>query len=121
MKYTFKKIDFSYGTMPKDKITYDYGVDYDSLPDNEKSLFQIAWRGWTPKEIQMIIDESKKATEENRYEYQVEGSDLIIVVYPNDVYFFDYHTEKEEEDFKWSFSEFIDFMEKFKKFVAENS
>ena len=32
----------------------------------------------------------KKATEENRYEYQVEGSDLIIVVYPNEVYFFDF-------------------------------
>lgn len=121
MKYKFKKIDFSYGTMPKDKITYDYGVDYDSLPDNEKSLFQIAWRGWTPKEIQMIIDESKKAKEENRYEYQVEGSDLLIIVYPNEVYFFDYHTKNEEEDFKWSFSEFIDFMENFKKFVAENS
>lgn len=96
-----------------------FGVEI--LDISIEALREIAWQGWTPKEIQMIIDESKKATEENRYEYQVEGSDLIIVVYPNEVYFFDYHTENEEEDFKWSFSEFIDFMEKFKKFVAENS
>ncbi|MDR6969179.1 putative ATPase [Flavobacterium arsenatis] len=121
MSYKFAKIDFSYGTMPKDKITYDYGVDYDSLKENEKSLFQIAWHGWTSSEIQRIIDKSKEATEENRYEYQVEGSDLIIVVYPDEVYFFDWHTKQESEDFKWSYSEFIDFMEKFKTFIEENN
>jgi hypothetical protein len=41
MKYKFKKIDFSYGTMPKDKITYDFGVDYESLDEKHKVLFEI--------------------------------------------------------------------------------
>lgn len=45
MKYKFKKIDFSYGTMPKDKITYDFGVDYESLDEKHKVLFEIALAG----------------------------------------------------------------------------
>ena len=116
MNYKFRKISYSANHIDP---LWQYGVEV-----NDKSLIaleQIEWWGWTPKEIQMIIDKSKEATEENRYEYQVEGSDLIIVIYPDEVYFFDHHTEKVEEDFKWSFSEFIDFMEKFKKFVEENS
>jgi hypothetical protein len=121
MSYKFAKIDFSYGTMPKDKITYDYGVDYDSLKENEKSLFQIAWWGWTPQKIQMIIDKSKALTGDKKYEYQVEGSDFIMSIYTDEVYFFDTHHDGQEADFIWSFSEFIDFMEKFKKFVEENS
>lgn len=121
MKYKFKKIDFSYGTMPIDKITYDFGVDYDSLSINEKSLFQIAWWGWTPQEIQMIIDKSKRLQGKEMFYYQVVGSDLSIHIYADEVYFFDWHTEQETEDFKWSFNEFIDFMEQFKKFVLENS
>ena len=121
MIYKFKKIDFSYGTMPKEKTTFDYGVDYDSLKENEKSLFEIAWSGWTPQEVQMIINESKKLKGGERYEYQVVGSDLIIVVFKEEVYFFDHHTDKETEDFKWPFDEFIDFMEQFKKFIKENS
>lgn len=121
MEYKFEKIDFSYGTMPKDKITYDYGVNYDSLKENEKTLFQIAWYGWTPKEIEKIIMKSKSLGDDNRYEYQVVGSDLLIVVFADEVYFFNKRAEQETEDFKWSFIEFIDFMEKFKKFVEDNS
>jgi len=30
------------------------------------------------------------------------------------------HSDKKEADIIWSFSEFIDFMEKFKKFIEEN-
>ena len=120
MKYKFEKIDFSYGTMPKDRITYDYGVNYDSLNEKEKSLFQIAWHGWTPEEIQMIIDKSKALKDSERYSYQVPGSDFIMSIYTDEVYFFDTHHDGEEADFIWTFYEFIDFMELFKEFVKEN-
>ena len=121
MSYKFKKIDFSYGTMPRDKIRYDYGVDYDSLDDEIKALFQIAWHGWTQNEIQMIINKSKLLKNDQEFEYQVEGSDLLISIDIKEVHFFDWHTDKVEADFIWTFNEFIDFMEKFKKFLKENS
>lgn len=118
-KYKFKKEITNPPKNSSVKPLIEFGIE--AIDKTIEALEQIEWHGWTPSEIQMIIDESKKATENNRYEYQVAGSDLIIVVYPDEVYFFDYHTEKEEEDFKWPFNEFIDFMEKFKKFVEENS
>jgi hypothetical protein len=96
-----------------------FGVEI--LDKSIEVLREIAWEGWTSQEVQMIIDNSKALQGDEKFEYQVVGSDLIIVVYPDYVYFFDYHTEQEEEDFKWSFTEFIDFMEKFKKFIEENS
>lgn len=121
MKYKFEKIDFSYGAMPKDRITYDYGVNYDSLEEKEKTLFQIAWDSWTPEEIQMIINRCKNLKDKEEYKYQVPGSDLLIIIDKDEAHFFDMHSDKKEADIIWSFSEFIDFMEQFKKFVTENS
>ena len=120
MKYKFKKIDFSYGTMPKDKITYDFGVDYESLDEKHKVLFEIAWHGWTNKEVQLIIDSSKALTGDEKYCYQVEGSDLMIYVYKNNVYFFDKGNDGEEANLIWTFNEFIEFMKNFKKFLSDN-
>ncbi len=121
MNYRFKKIDFSYGAIPSDKVIYDFGVDYDSLEENEKSLFQIAWNGWTLEEIQMIIDKSRALQGNQEYEHQVAGSDLLIIIDKNEIHFFDAHSEQEEADLIWSFEKFIDFMEQFKKFVEENN
>lgn len=121
MNYVFKMIDFSYGTVPKDKITYEYGVDYDSLSDSEKSLFQIAWWGWTPTEIQIIIDKSSALQGTQIFKYQVEGSDLIIIIDKDDVSFYDWHSKQEEPDIVWPIPTFIDFMKQFKKFVEKNS
>lgn len=121
MKYKFKKIDFSSGTMPKNKITYDFGVDYESLDEKHKVLFEIAWHGWTNKEVQLIIDNSKALTEDEKYTYQVEGSDLMMYVYKNNVYFFDKRNDGEEADLILTFNEFIEFMKNFKKFLLENN
>jgi hypothetical protein len=120
MKYKFKKIDFSYGTMPKDKITYDYGVDYDSLDEEHKALFQIAWHGWTPSEVQMIIDKSNALAGDEKFKYQVVGTDLMIYIFTDKVFFCDLHNDTEEPDFKWTFDEFITFMKDFKRFIEDN-
>jgi hypothetical protein len=96
-----------------------YGVEI--LDNSIEALREISWHGWTPQKIQMIIDKSKALTGDKKYEYQVEGSDFIMSIYTDEVYFFDTHHDGQEADFIWSFSEFIDFMEKFKKFVEENS
>ncbi|HEX8377692.1 MAG TPA: hypothetical protein VF602_07725 [Pedobacter sp.] len=111
MKYKFTKNAYGIQGM--------YGVEI--LDNRIEALREIAWWGWTPSEIRMIIDKSKALTENSKFEYQVEGSDFIISIYPDEVYFFDTHHKSVEADFVWSFSEFIDFMEKFENFVSENS
>lgn len=115
--YIFEKIDRSYGTMSTEEVIYDYGVNYDCLEENEKSLFNIAWHGWTVEEIQKIIDNAKKLINKEIYDYVVPGTELTISIDKDYVYFFDWRTPQEEEDFSW---EFIDFMEAFKVFVKEN-
>jgi hypothetical protein len=113
MKYKFTTSPYG----QKDSIMF--GVEI--LDKSIESLREISWDGWTPQEIQMIIDKSKKLQGEEMFYYQVVGSDLSIHIYHDEVYFFDHHTKQKEEDFKWSFNEFIDFMEKFKEFIKENS
>lgn len=115
MNYKFRKISYSANHIDP---LWQYGVEV-----NDKSLLalqQIEWWGWTPQEIQMIIDKSKALTDNQEFDYQVEGSGFLISIDKDEVYFYDMHNDQKEEDFKWSFSEFIDFMEKFKKFVEEN-
>ncbi len=118
--YIFEKIDTSYGTMSPEEVIYDYGVNYDCLEENEKSLFNIAWHGWTVKEIQTIIDNAKKIINKEVYDYTVPGSELAISVDKDYVYFFDWRTSEEEEEFSWEFVKFINFMEAFKIFVRDN-
>lgn len=114
MKYKFTTNPYG----QKD-INNFFGVEI--LDNSIEALREIAWKGWTPQEIQLIINKAKKLQNNEEFDYQVPGSDFLISIDRNEVYFFNHHSEKKEEDFKWSFSEFIDFMEKFKKFVAENS
>ncbi|QQU05549.1 hypothetical protein I6I89_14510 [Myroides odoratus] len=114
-------MDFSYGSIPPELRIYDFGVEYDSIPEDEKHLFEIAWPDWTVEEIQMIIDESKALQGDQMYGYQVVGSDLMIYIYTDEAQFFSARSEKEEADISWTFDKFIDFMEQFKAFVRENS
>ena len=99
-----------------------YGVEYDSLNEKEKALFEINSYIWTPKEIQSLIDQSKALKDEEELEYQVEGGHLLMIIDTKEVYFYDlYNDRQKEQDFIWTFEEFIKFLEDFKKFVAENS
>ena len=112
---------YKFTTNPYDQENVDdfYGVEiFDS---SIESLREISWHGWTQNEIQMIINKSKLLKNDQEFEYQVEGSDLLISIDIKEVHFFDWHTDKVEADFIWTFNEFIDFMEKFKKFLKENS
>ena len=101
---------------------YEIGVDLDSIEkDEEFALSNLDWHEWTPQEIQMIIDKTEALAGDENYEYQVPGSDFIMSIYTDEVYFFAWQTRQEEADFIWSTEKFINFMKAFKKFVEENS
>ena len=95
-----------------------FGVEI--LDDKIEALREISSSDWSSEEVQMIIDKAKALTGNEIFEYQVFGSDLIILIYTNRVYFFDHHSEQKEADFSWNFDEFITFMEDFKKFIEDN-
>lgn len=97
-----------------------YGVKHESINDNEKALFEINSYIWTPEEAQSLIEQSNNLQDEEKLEYQVEGGHLYIIINKTEVYFFNLLTEKKEPDFKWTFAEFISFMEDFKKFLEDN-
>ncbi|WDT67886.1 hypothetical protein [Cloacibacterium sp. TD35] len=115
MNYNFRKISYS---TPSINPLWQYGVE--ARDRSLIALEKIEWWGWTPSEVQMIIDKSKALTGDEEYDYQVEGSDFLISIDKSEAHFFDMHSDKKEADIIWSFSEFIDFMEKFKKFIEEN-
>ncbi len=102
--------------------SYEFGVDLDSIEkDEEFALSNLDWHEWTPQEIQMIIDKTEALVGDENYEYQVPGSDFIMSIYTDEVYFFAWQTRQEEADFIWITDKFIEFMKAFKTFVAENS
>lgn len=78
MKYIFKKevTDPPAGSDMRSLV--EYGVEWESLDGEIKSLYHIGWHGWTPQEVQMIIDRTNELSGDNFYRYQVEGSDLLI-------------------------------------------
>ena len=59
----------------KGDVYIEYGIERESLDDKIKSLYHITWNGWTPEEIQMIIDKTSELSDNDYYEYQVVGSD----------------------------------------------
>lgn len=67
----------------------------------------------------MIIDNTNSLSGDDIYEYQVQGSDLLIYIDVDYAYFFDWRTET--EDFSWTKQEFIHFMQQFKSFIEKNS
>ncbi|MCP1997087.1 hypothetical protein [Flavobacterium sp. HSC-61S13] len=116
-------MDYKFSLDPygqKDMTFKFYGIEIDSLTDETWALNGINWWGWTVEEIQKIIDKSMSLVDNQNYEYQVEGSDLILYIKRERVCFYDMRSEQEEADLIWSFEQFIDFMEQFKAFVAEN-
>jgi hypothetical protein len=96
------------------------GVKIELLDQNIISLAQICSNNWTVEEAQLIIDESKKLNDKEIYDYVVPGTELTISVDKDFVYFFDWRTPQEEEDFSWTFNQFIEFMEDFKDFISKN-
>ncbi len=116
MKYIFTKNPYN----QKD-INNLYGVEYDSLEDNEKSLLEIAWDGWTVLEVENIIQKTKELKGEDFFDYIVEGSELRISIDNEYVLFFDWRTDNTDEDFRWSTEKFSTFLNSFKEFLKENN
>lgn len=119
MNYRFQKISYSGSGL---KPIYQFGLDLNSLKNDEISLQHIESHLWTPQKIQELIDKSNALQGDNEFQYQVEGGHLGIIVTKTDgVAFFDLtNRDKEEEDFIWPFEKFIVFLKDFKKFVEEN-
>ena len=99
-----------------------WGVEYDSLEENEKALFQISSHTWSIEEADQLINDSLTLENEQEIQYQVDHGHLGIIISKSEgVAFFDLtNREKEEEDFTWTFEQFITFMQDFKKFIGEN-
>ncbi|WP_046743440.1 hypothetical protein [Kordia zhangzhouensis] len=57
-----------------------FGVNYESLLEEERALDDISWQGWISKEVQEIIHNSMKLKINEKFDYQVEGSDFYILV-----------------------------------------
>ena len=116
----------SYKFLKKNKGTsentsYDFGVDLYSIEeDDEFSLSSFDWSGWTVTEVQKIIDKTKMIQGEDFFDYIVEGSELRICIDNEYVLFFDWRTETTEDDFRWTTTKFLKFMEEFKGFLKEN-
>ena len=108
----FKKKNISTADNP----FYDYGVDLDSVTnENEFAIEGFDWYGWTSEEVQKIIDNSKKINENEEYFYQVEGSDFLIRVTKEEVLM--WNRGSRTPDISWSFDKFISFLEDFKTFL----
>jgi hypothetical protein len=121
MSYKFKKYNISSLNEPEKERDYDYGVDYDFLDEREKTLFEINSHEWTSKKVDDLINECNSLQHDDYIQYQVEGGHLGIMIDKESVAFFNLRERKqEEEDFEWKYSEFIDFLQEFKKFLQEN-
>jgi hypothetical protein len=112
-----KKIEFTNKAFNIERMI---GVKIELLNNDIIALAQICSRDWTVEEAQLIIDESKNLTGKEIYDYVVPGTELRISVDKDYASFFDWRTPQEEEDFSWTFNEFIDFMEAFKDFISKN-
>ncbi|CAL2080615.1 hypothetical protein [Tenacibaculum sp. 190524A05c] len=111
---------FTMNPYNQEGINNFFGVDYDSLKDDEKSLLEIAWDGWTVSEVNKIINKTKVLEGEDFFDYIVEGSELRISIDNEYVLFFDWRTESTEDDFRWSTAKFLNFMKSFRDFLKEN-
>ena len=121
MKYKFVKYDISSKDMSFEDKSFDYGVDYNSLNEKEKALFEINSHEWTSQKVQELINKSEALQNDDYIQYEVEGGHLGIMIDKESVAFFNLRERKqEEEDFEWTYSEFIDFLQEFKKFLQEN-
>ncbi len=121
MKYKFKKYNLSSLSTPESERIYEYSVDYDTISTDEKALFNIGSHLQTPQKVQELIDESLALEDEDELEYKADGSNLFMIIDKGKVYFYNSLENKKEEDFIWPIEKFIQFLQDFKQFVAENS
>ena len=120
LEYRFKKTDYSFGTISKIDLTYDFGVAVGD--ESFKALELIESPIWKDtSKIDYLIVEINEASDADIFEYQVEGGHLGIMVDSTEVAFFNLlDRENEEENFSWSKEKFITFLEAFKEFIEEN-
>jgi hypothetical protein len=95
-----------------------FGVEYESLPEEEKTLHEIAWQGWTSTEVEKIIHNAKALKANQAYDYQVEGSEFYIIVKKAHVNM--WKKESKTPDITWNFNKFITFLEEFKSFLIKH-
>lgn len=98
-----------------------YGIEYDSLPNNEKALFEINSYIWTYEEVQNMLDEINLITVGNDFEYSVEGGNLLIVADKEETHLFNLLNKSQKKaDIIWTTEKFIQFLMEFKVFLQKN-
>jgi len=98
-----------------------YGIEYDSLPNNEKALFEINSHTWTSEEVQDLLNRISSLIGDSFIQYQVEGGHLGIMIDKEGAAFFNLMNRiKEKEDFEWPTEKFIEFLKEFKAFLQKN-
>lgn len=80
-----------------------YGIEYDSIPNNEKALFEINSYIWTSEEVQDILDGIDLITLGNDFQYSVEGGHLLIVADKEETNLFNMlNRSQKKADIIWS-------------------
>ncbi len=98
-----------------------YGIEYDSIPNNEKALFEINSHIWTSEEIQNILDGIDSITLGNDFQYSVEGGHLLIVADKEETHLFNELNQSQKiADIVWSTEKLITFLKEFKEFLQKN-
>lgn len=98
-----------------------YGIEYDSLPNNEKALFEINSHIWTSEEIQDLLNRISSLTGDKYIQYQVEDGHLGIMIDKEGTAFFNLmNRTQEKEDFEWPTEKFVQFLKEFKDFLQKN-
>jgi hypothetical protein len=97
-----------------------FGVEFDSIPYNEKGLFEINSFFWTPTLVQELIDSIKVLNDEENLQHDVEGGHLTIITDDKEAHFFSHFSGGGTADFIWPTAQLLDFLEQFKRFIEEN-
>ncbi len=96
-----------------------YGVDYRGLNEEEIALTEIGWNGWTTNRLQEIINNCNSLSDDEEFDYEVEGSDFYILVKKDEVLM--WARDSSTPDITWSYEKFLQFLEDFKRFVRDHS
>lgn len=121
MHIKFKKYNNCSTNVPNHFVIYDYGVEYESLPEDEKALFEINSHTWTSNEVQKILNEIEEINSENDFEYSVEDGHLLIIVDTEEAHLFNLLNKSQQEaDIIWTKEKFVQFLKRFQQFLESN-
>jgi len=120
MNFKFKKYNYCSSNVPEHLVTYDYGVDYDSLNRSEIALFEINSYIWTSQEVENILNGINSIINED-FRYSVEGGALLMLIDKDEAHLFSLRNgSKKKADIIWPTEKFVKFLKEFQEFLQKN-